>query len=220
MSIKINKRVLKNNWYEIEETSICPHCSQSVFSEMVSSSFFEFQKDYNFVVITYKCPDPECSRIYISLYLSHNADKKLELLYIYPTKLPKILDPLLQEMSPRFIESYRQANIAENHNCFDLAGSGYRNAIEILIKDYAIIELKEDPTTVAKKKLHICIKEYLGDVDLTRCADVVRILGNDNTHYERKYEELDFNILKTYMDIFIQLITTKLRINHPPVGNH
>lgn len=220
MSIKINKRVIKSTWYTVEEVSVCPHCGQSVFAEMVDNKTFDYEKDSDYVAITYKCPDPKCSKIYISLHLSNNIDKKLNLIYIYPTKLPKTLDPLLQEMSPRFIESYRQANIAENHNCFDLAGAGYRNAIEILIKDYAIIELNEDPTTVAKKRLHTCIKDYLGDVDLTRCADVVRILGNDNTHYERKYEELDFNILKTYMDIFIQLITTKLRINHPPVGNH
>ena len=48
-------------------------------------------------------------------------------------------------------------------------------------------------------------------------ADVVRILGNDFTHYERKYPEFDFKVLKKYMEISIQIIDTQLMINHPPV---
>ena len=49
-------------------------------------------------------------------------------------------------------------------------------------------------------------------------ADVVRILGNDHTHYERKYPELEFNLLQKYMDIFINLVQTKLLIANPPVS--
>ena len=40
----------------------------------------------------------------------------------------------------------------------------------------------------------------------------------DHTHYERKYPELDFNLLKKYMDIFINLVQTKLLIANPPVS--
>ena len=48
-------------------------------------------------------------------------------------------------------------------------------------------------------------------------ADVIRILGNDYAHYERKYPEHDFELLKRYMDIFINLVETKILIAHPPV---
>ena len=219
MSTKYVSRSFNNTSYTIEETTVCPHCAKSIFPNTSDYKSFSYTSDIKLWGITYRCPAPDCNKIFLAVFLGDIETKKLELNYIYPNRLPETLHPLLQDLSPRFIEAYRQANIAENHNCFELAGSGYRNAIEILIKDFAINELKKDESEVSKKKLHICIKDYLSDVDLTTSADVVRILGNDNTHYERKYEELDFNILKTYMNIFIQLITTKLLINHPPVGN-
>ena len=48
-------------------------------------------------------------------------------------------------------------------------------------------------------------------------ADVVRILGNDTTHYEKKYEEIDFSVLKQYLDIFINLIDVEIKMKNPPV---
>ena len=66
-------------------------------------------------------------------------------------------------------------------------------------------------------KLFEAISNYLPE-NMLSTADVVRILGNDHTHYERKYPELDFNLLQKYMDIFINLVQTKLLIANPPVS--
>lgn len=220
MSTRNVTRNINSVVYTVQEPTLCPHCSNTIFAEIRDSKKFFYETNFTFWTLSYCCPNPGCNKIFLATFLSENKSKTLDLISIYPTKLTEELHPLLHELSPRFIKSYRQANLAENNGSFELAGAGYRNALEILIKDFAIIELNQDPTEVSKKKLHVCIKEYLGDVDLTKCANVVRILGNDNTHYERKYEELDFEVLKTYMNIFIRLITTKLLINHPPVGNH
>ena len=46
---------------------------------------------------------------------------------------------------------------------------------------------------------------------MSKCADVVRILGNDNTHYERDYENIDFSILKQYLNIFIEMIEVQIK---------
>ena len=99
-----------------------------------------------------------------------------------------------------------------------MAAIGYRHALECLVKDYAIIELKKDREEVVKKTLAEAIGEYLGEKELVATADVVRILGNDYAHYERKYPEHDFALLKNYMRIFIGLIETKFMISHPPVA--
>lgn len=48
-------------------------------------------------------------------------------------------------------------------------------------------------------------------------ADVMRVLGNDFTHYERKYENIDFEVLKRYIQIFINAIDSKYLIKHPAV---
>ncbi len=46
---------------------------------------------------------------------------------------------------------------------------------------------------------------------------LLEFLGNDYAHYDRKYPQLIFEILKRYMLIFINLVETKLLISHPPV---
>lgn len=88
----------------------------------------------------------------------------------------------------------------------------------MLIKDFAINILKEKKEEVVKIKLYGAIEKYLPDVDMSNCADVVRILGNDNTHYERDYENIDFNVLKQYLDIFIEMIEVKIKVKNPPVS--
>ena len=126
-------------------------------------------------------------------------------------------DELIEKISPRFIEVYNQALRAKDNKDLNLAAIGYRSALEILIKDYAINELNEPPEKVIKLKLFEAISNYLPE-NMLSTADVVRILGNDHTHYERKYPELDFNLLQKYMDIFINLVQTKLLIANPPVS--
>ena len=88
----------------------------------------------------------------------------------------------------------------------------------MLIKDYAIKILGEKKENVIKYKLYKAIELYLKDVDMSNCADVVRILGNDNTHYERDYENIDFDVLKQYLNIFIEMIEVQIKIKNPPVS--
>ena len=77
--------------------------------------------------------------------------------------------------------------------------------------------LKRDRDEVIGKTLYSAIGDYFEETSFVSSADVVRILGNDYAHYDRKYPQLDFEILKRYMLIFINLVETKLLISHPPV---
>ena len=61
---------------------------------------------------------------------------------------------------------------------------------------------------------------YLKDVNMSKCANVVRILWNDNTHYDRDYENIDFSILKQYLNIFIEMIEVQIKIKNPPVSRY
>lgn len=125
---------------------------------------------------------------------------------------------ILSQISPRFILSYNQALRAESVGDIELSAIGYRQALECLIKDYAITELNADKNTVIKQSLFEAIEIYLKESELISVADVVRILGNDYAHYDRKYPQHDFKLLKTYMDIFIKMIEAKILIAHPPVS--
>lgn len=101
---------------------------------------------------------------------------------------------------------------------FPISCYRFCSSLEILVKISAIQELGEPAETVAKQSRCNAIATYLQQADLVNTADVVRILGNDYTHYERKYPEHDFVLLKKYMEIFLSQIEVKYMIKHPPVA--
>lgn len=86
------------------------------------------------------------------------------------------------------------------------------------MKDYAINELGISESEVSKKSLFDAIGNYLGQTDLLKTADVIRILGNDHTHYKQQYPQHDFKLLKGYMDIFLKQVEVQYMIKHPPVS--
>lgn len=137
---------------------------------------------------------------------------------VYPHLKPTILPENIRELSPRFVNLYEQSYTAEQNGHTELAGSGYRNSIEILIKDFAIKKLDAPEKNVCKMDLYTSIGTYLKEVNIdTSAADVIRVLGNDYTHYQRKYDGIDFIVVKRYLEIFIQQIETKLLLMEPIV---
>ena len=67
--------------------------------------------------------------------------------------------------------------------------------------------------------LYDAIGIYLTEVNLeTSAADVIRVLGNDYTHYQRKYNDIDFIVVKKYLEILIQQIDTKLLLMEPIIS--
>lgn len=196
-----------------QQPAICPHCGIHCDAHIIDKASFD-HREFQFVFLVFQCT--ACNKMFTATY--QVKEKRSEICGITPNVISSYSDELIFSISPRFISLYNQALRARDNNDFDLAAIGYRSAIEVLIKDYAINELNKDKTEVTKKKLHDAISEYLPGSDFMNSADVIRYIGNDYTHYDRKYSDLDFSILDTYMGIFIGLIRTKLLISHPPVS--
>lgn len=158
-----------------------------------------------------------CCNNYFSATYKIDSERNTEFLCQYPSSKVVQLPDSISELSPRFINLYNQVASAEQQNHLELAGTGYRNSMEILIKDFAIIKLGKDPNEVCKLNLYESIKKYLPDSDLTTAANVIRILGNDYTHYKRKYENIEFETLKRYFQILLTEIENKLLLVDPVV---
>lgn len=203
-----------NYSYTTEIPIICPYCGAYVQPAQLHNTGLTYNEGIViFVTFRVTC----CNKLFFSAFEKIGNDNKVNLLYTYPMYQLDSLPDAISCISERFVELYKQANYAESMSFFELAGTGYRNALEVLIKDYAITELNKPMEEVATKKLHKAIELYLPNVKLANSADVVRVLGNDNTHYERKYKDIDFNILKQYLEIFIKAIETEYLINHPAI---
>lgn len=194
----------------------CPYCGKVIeFTQRGYSSLdINIYNTYYIFLLYSKC----CDKNSVASYRHDKKNKIIEFLSMYPNPKPSVLPDSIHVLSPRFITLYADSEYTYSKNMFELAGSGFRNALEILIKDFAINELNEDSKEVSKKSLFDAIESYLPDPKLKKAADVVRILGNDYTHYDRKYNQYDIDLLKVYLDIFIKRIDAEYLMSHPPVA--
>ena len=205
----------KNTSGQYMKPATCPHCGYGTDASTIATHNYNFDEPGYLAFTSCRCT--ACSKVFaFGVFSKSETDPALPSV-VFPSCAPVYENDILSEVSPRFISLMNQSLRAESNNDIDLAATGYRIALECLVKDYVIYEKLPNYEKVAGKSLEKAIGEYLGEIELVKAGDVVRILGNDYAHYSRKHPELDFILLKRYMEIFIKLIETKLLIAHPPV---
>lgn len=196
-----------------QKPATCPFCGYGVDASFEEKKTYSFNEKY---ILAATCRCTSCGKTFFFA-----SEYKKDSIFT-PVQIPTISftpykNERLANISERFINMYNQALQSEFVSNIDLAAIGYRSALEILVKDFAIHELGKKAEEVSKKNLCTAISEYLNQPDLVTTADVVRILGNDYTHYQRKYPQHDFELLKGYMEIFLKQIEVLYMIKHPPV---
>ena len=67
---------------------------------------------------------------------------------------------------------------------------------------------------VVEKNLFDSVADYLQQRELINTPDLIRILGDEYTHYDKDYPEQDLVILKGYMEIFLKQIEMQYMIRH------
>ncbi len=204
-----------NYKFSYQKPAICPYCGTGTDATITGKSNFILDGK---VLIASTCRCTACSKTFFFACAS-DGEGYAPNVCLYPdiTFTPYKND-IFSSVSERFITMYNQALQSEFVGNIELAAIGYRSSLEILIKDFATKELNKPFEEVAKKSLCNAIGEYLNQPDLVSTADVIRILGNDYTHYQRKYPEHDFELLKGYMEIFLKQIEVQYMIKHPPVS--
>ena len=191
---------------------LCPHCA-AVCDPIIKA--MGKAENICVLILSANC----CRQPFYAFYSEKFDDTKKKhsanLLTVYPESISHTFPDLISSLSPRFVSLYNQAFAAEQRGHLDLAGTGYRNALEILIKDFAIKFKGADSDKVSKQTLRSVIDEYYPFHDATGLAHVSRILGNDYTHYEQKYSETDFSVFKVYVDGAIHFVYLHLLANTP-----
>lgn len=112
----------------------------------------------------------------------------------------------IKSVSPAFIEIFDQALAAEAANLDQIAGIGFRKALEFLIKDFVIHRNGGEAESVKSKLLGKVIKDYIEDPQLKTTAQRATWLGNDETHYVRKWEDRDIDDLKLLIRLSVNWI--------------
>ncbi len=130
-----------------------------------------------------------------------------DVIYSEPNRFSKhIFDERIINLSPQFDRIYNQALAAESSMLDEIAGLGYRKALEFLIKDFAIHEHPDDEEDIKAKPLAQCIKKYIENEKITTLAERSTWIGNDEAHYTRKQEDRDVSDMKDFIQAIVYFI--------------
>lgn len=196
---------------EIERKSVkCPFCGVINIPEYL---FLKNVERSDFLNVFTQCTNPTCRNMFITQFSTVGVRKPV-FTKILPTALPekRTFSNIISELSPNFCEIYNQAYIAEQTNLMQICGTGYRKSLEFLIKDYLISTLPEGQHEAIKNKfLNNCIRDNISNINIKTVASRAVWLGNDETHYTRKWEDKDINDLKSIIELTLHWIESEIR---------
>ncbi len=208
----------QSNAYYVRDISFCPYCHNHIAANY-QSSFFEINKESDALldlITIWQCPNPECFKYIFAKYVAHrhvNGDQAEFVGFLDGTpeldKWPKVI----VELNSRFIKIYEQSLIAEFKGLDEIAGMGFRKAIEFLVKDWAIKEKPEDRDKIISFTLNEVVNSYFKD-ELKAILLRATWLGNDQSHYQKLFEEYDVSDLKELIGLIISDLDKQERTKH------
>jgi hypothetical protein len=188
-----------------ELPSTCPNCHRSMTPNPLFGYLNNFFEQFE---VFMSCPDDRCKESFIAYYSISIGTKRCS--YLHCTSKGTVkgqnFSDSIQEISENFITIFNQSYAAEQQNLKEICGVGYRKALEFLIKDYAIRNNPEKKDEIEKKLLGNCINEYVDDSRIKSVAKRAVWLGNDETHYVRKWEGKNLQDLKKLIDLTVHWI--------------
>lgn len=187
----------------------CPVCNNNQFPKLLNGYDNSHIKDK--IQLTFLCTNPKCETIFFGTYdLIKNSGHYI-LINTEP-KHPKKrkFSEQIENISPQFSNIYNQSITAEGTGLDQLTGIGLRKALEFLIKDFAghINEAKKQK--ILKASLSQCIENYIDDANIKSCAKLASWLGNDETHYIKKWEDKDISDLKLLIKLTVNWVDNYL----------
>lgn len=197
----------------VHEAVKCPFC----LSIMQPDALYAYRSRLGVFVLA-RCTNHNCERPFICEYISGERLSNGHVGYTFSSVIRdagvenKSFSAIISEISPSFVRIYNQAYAAQQLSLSDICGVGYRKAIEFLIKDYIMSKLSDEGAKekIKKKLLMQCIEQDIDDAKIKAVASRATWLGNDETHYVRKWEEKDVHALCALIDLTIHWIESEI----------
>jgi hypothetical protein len=167
--------------------------------------------------VIFQCPRHDCQHLFIVRYWRDDTmretgfrtwdPQQFRLLEAVPATPVQPSFPLeIAKGFPSFVEVYGQALAAEAYKLDQVAGPGYRRALEFLIKDYCISQHPSDGEAIRLLLLSACIQKYVESPQVRIAAERAVWLGNDETHYERRWDSMTIENLKELIQLTVNWI--------------
>jgi hypothetical protein len=212
------------------DPEICPLCHHAIHAQQETWHLVHWYKGPDpELEIVFRCPRATCQRLFIARYRAgltegrHTSGGLFSLAKVLP-RVPRTpnLPPTIRTISPGFVLIYTEAGAAEADDLKQIAGVGYRKALEFLIKDYCVHTRPSSEEEIKQSFLGTCINNFVDDPRVKECARRAAWLGNDETHYLRRWADKDMNDLKLLIELTIAWIQsaelTKQYLADMPAG--
>jgi len=217
-----------DEWLCDEAPSECPLCHSGIDPRFLGGVVREKHSlGGSSVEIAFQCPRPKCHHIFIGRYDGqYNRTSGQTFLTLRATtpfiiKIPE-QPPEVAALSPQFVAIYGEAAAGEGRGLMQIAGCGYRKALEFLIKDFCVSENPADAEVIRAGWLGTIIEERIADPNIKAMAKRATWLGNDETHYIRLWIDKDMTDLKRLIALTVSWINThqltKLYMTDMPEG--
>lgn len=202
----------------------CPNCGHQVSPTIIDTQDFYNEAcslPMRFFVL--QCNRQVCSKYFI-IEIEYQSSFQDSFTYvishnIYPKHHISYQDEEIKKISPKFIKIYNQAKVADEMNLNEVSGPGYRKALEFLMTDYIIfshIEKEDFNESVVKdsKSIVKLIKDNIDNKRIVSAAEKAFWIGNDQTHYEKQWMDLNSEDLKNLIELVIYHIKLELQFKH------
>lgn len=160
--------------------------------------------------LIFLCPVDGCRSVFIGYYQERTSAQRttyFALSHCEPKQVePVVFSDIINQTSLSFSNIYNQAYTAEEKGLKDICGAGYRKSLEFLIKDYLISRDASVSEAVKKEQLGVVIQNRVTHAQLKEVARRATWLGNDETHYERRWNDMELKDLKILIDLAVRWI--------------
>ena len=171
---------------------VCPLCRVTVVPENFSQGFGRG----DWLEMYYRCVNQKCLKSFIAIYdlepgrTTSPSVQHFQLRRCVPVEpqASGVADEITA-LSPSFVKIYAQAQTAQDHGLDEIAGPGFVRLLSFLSR---ITQSRFRPTTTPKTRsrrfeLGSVTAKYLPGDKLPVVSKRAAWLGNDETHYERRW---------------------------------
>ena len=186
----------------------CPLCNIGIDPRLINGILTV--KQFGHVELIFQCPRSECQHLFIGYYYTQpnqgNYDyfilNNTRPIYFQPSEFSKDINSISKD----FVNIFNQSEQSEKLELHEIAGPGYRKALEFLIKDFVKVKKPDKEEEIIKSKLGLVIANYIDDPRIKSSSKRASWLGNDETHYYRKWENNDISDLKKLIGLTVRWI--------------
>ena len=204
--MNINRGIaVQNNGYSVEIPDACPICHRHSEVQFITA---EAVNQGTGVQVVLRCAYAGCRQFFIGYYGPIPSSKLLSVRPIKPKLSP--FPEAVATLSPMFVSIFAEAEEAAQLGLHQIAGPGYRKAFEFLLKDYAKSLQPARSSEIEAKFSGMVVAEFIADARIQAVAKRSLWLGNDETHYMRKWNDHDVSDLV----VLIRLTASWIEIDY------